>query len=187
MSSFPNFIDRSPNGFVDAICRRIESVMVSFWQETESPDKTYHIPHVHAQYLPVSLTANAERDKSKDYPFVQVVCTEGIISDFHPAANGSEVTIEIYFGGYRNDPDNQGWRIPTAMFWRAMQNLLENKIVEGYLLDSSLEWKQLLSDNPPYYHTKIITKWKGSPPAIEVPFEGVAIPDQGSEEKFEIM
>jgi hypothetical protein len=182
--SFPDFIDRSPVGFVDALCKRLDDVLKSFWQEGEFPDSK-GIPHVHAQYLPVSKTIAEERDKSKDYPIVQVICKGGTVSDFHPAGNGSEMEIIIYFGGYQNSTDNQGWRIPANMLWRAMQDFLDNKIVGGYVLEAPVKWTPLNSREPPYYTAMMETKWKGTPPAIETPFEGASYPHAGSEEKIQ--
>jgi len=182
MGNYPNFIDRSPPGLVDALCTRIGKALESFWQKSEFSDEEFHMPHVHAQYLPVSKTESEERDKTKDYPFVQVICTNGTLSDFHPVANGSEVTVQIYFNGYSNDTDNQGWRIPTAMLWRVLQDLCGEKIVGGYLLEAPVKWSPLNSEDPPYYTAMMETKWKGFPPAIETPFEGAATPSNGSEE-----
>jgi hypothetical protein len=185
MASYPEFINRSPSGLVDALCSRIEKALQSFWQQGEFPDEPEHIPHVHAQYLPVSKTESAERDKTKDHPLVQVICTSGTVSDFHPAANGSEITIHIYFSGYRNDPDNQGWRIPEMMLWRVLQDLCGDKIVNGYLLETPVKWSLLNSRDPPYYTTMMETVWKGAPPAIETPYEGVAVLSKESEETFQ--
>jgi hypothetical protein len=184
MGSYPDFIDRSPSGFVDALCKRLEGVLKSFWQEGEFPDSK-GIPHVHAQYLPVSKTESKERDKSKDYPFVQVICMGGTISDFHPAANGSEMEIDIYFGGYQNSTDNQGWRTPANMLWKVTQDLLDNKIVEGYILKAPIKWTPLNSREPPYYSAMMETIWIGDPPAIETPLEGASALHAGSEEEFQ--
>jgi hypothetical protein len=173
MDSYPDFIDRSPAGFVDALCKRLEGVLKKFWQEGEFPDSK-GVPHIHAQYLPVSKTESEERDKTKDYPLVQVVCIAGTVSDFHPAGNGSEITIQIYFGGYRNDTDNQGWRIPMAMLWRVLQDLLADTILAGYQLNTPVNWTPLSGENPPYYAASMETKWQGSSPAIETPFEGAS-------------
>jgi len=183
--TLPVIINRSPSGLVDALKSRIEKALVSFWQKGELGEEDYHEPYVHAQYLPVSLTSDKEWELSKNYPLVQIICTNGLVSDFQEAKNGSEINIQIYFGGYRNDPDNQGWRIPEAMLWRVMQDLCGNKIENGYILDTPVKWTLLSSKNPPYYTTMMDTKWRGSPPAIETPFEGVAAPGVGSsEEKF---
>jgi len=168
-------INRSPPGLVDALCKRITSVLAqSSWYEAEKHDngnnEEYHTPHVHAQLLPVSKTEDEERDKSKDYPIVQVVCASGTISDFSEVSNGSEIAIEIYFGGYRDETDNQGWRIPMAMLWLVLQDLLANTILEGYQLVAPIEWSpQNGKGLPPYYGAMIETVWKGSPPAVEVP------------------
>ena len=183
--NLPKLIDRSPPGLVDALCSRIEKALQSFWQKSEFGDEEYHTPHVHAQYLPVSLTASKERDKTKDYPFVQVVCTSGAVSDFSPAANGSEITIQIYFNGFNDDTDNQGWRIPAKMLWRVLQDLCADKLVGGYLLDTPIKWSPLNAEEPPYFTAMMETKWRGIPPAIETPFEGAAAPGIGSsEQKF---
>jgi hypothetical protein len=181
--SYPDFIDCSPSGFVDALCKRLDGVLKSFWQEGELPDSK-GIPHVHAQYLPVSKTESEERDKTKDYPIVQVVCITGTVSDFHPAANGSEITIHIYFGGYQNSTDNQGWRIPANMLWKVMQDFLDNKIVDGYILEAPIKWTLLNSRELPYYTAMMETKWKGAPPAIETPFEGLRLFMRGAKENF---
>ena len=177
--------NRRPSGLVDALCIRIKKALVSFWQISEFDEEEVHEPYVHAQYLPVSKTESEERDKTKDYPVVLVVCTSGILSDFSPAVNGSKITIQIHFGGYRNDTDNQGWRIPEAMLWRVMQDLCGDKLCNGYLLETPIEWDVSNLSEPPYYTAMMETKWKGSPPAIETPFEGAAAPGIGSsEEKF---
>ena len=180
-------IDRSPPGLVDALCRRIKSVLSqSFWYPGEFEE--YHTPYVHAQYLPVSKTESEERDESKDYPIVLVICDEGNISDFSEAANGSEISIQIFFGGYSNDTDNQGWRIPAAMLWRVLQDLLADTILGGYQLTVPINW-YASNDNdiiePPYYTAMMKTKWKGRAPAIETPFEGVTALSNESEEKSE--
>ena len=165
-----DFIDRSPSGFVDALCKRIDGVLAkSVLFEGEFPDEEYHKPHVHAQYLPTSKTESEERDKTKDYPLVQVVCTAGEVSDFSDTLKGSVFNVHIYFGGYRNNPDNQGWRIPTNMLWRVMQDLLSNTIVEGYQIEAPIKWSALNSKEPPYYTAMMDTKWTGGPPAVEVP------------------
>ena len=165
-------INRSPPGLVDALCKRLETLLVpSFWYPGEFDDGEYRSPSVHAQLLPVSLTASTERDKSKDYPIVQVVCTSGIISGMSNTVNGSDVNINIYFGGYSKDEDNQGWRIPMAMLWRTLQDLLSNTICGAYKLDTPIKWSPLDKIEPPYFHARIETVWKGSPPAVEVPIE----------------
>jgi hypothetical protein len=135
--------------------------------------------------LPVSKTESEERDKSKDYPIVQVICKGGTVSDFHPAANGSEMEILIYFGGYQNSTDNQGWRIPANMLWRVIQDLLDDKIVAGYLLEAPIKWTPLNSREPPYYTAMMETVWVGCPPAFETPFEGASALQAESEEKIQ--
>jgi len=185
MGNYPNFIDRSPAGQVDALCERIKGALKSFWQEGEFEDEKFHEPYVHAQYLPISETESEERNKTKDYPLVQVVCTTGTVSDFHPAKNGSDMIIQIYFGGWRDNPDNQGWRIPATMLWRVMQDLCADKIVGAYFLETPIKWSVLNSKEPPYYTAMMETKWRGAPPSVEVPFEGAVAPGIGSsEEKF---
>ena len=166
-------IDRSPQGLVDALCARIGKLLASsFWYPAEHNEEEYRTPTVYPQLLPVSLTASPERDKSKDYPIVQVICKSGIISDdMSDVGNGSDVNIDIYFGGYSKDTDNQGWRIPMAMLWRTLQDLLSNTICNGYKLDTPIKWSPLGKNEPPYYHAFLETVWKGSPPAVEVPDE----------------
>ena len=187
MASYPDFIDRSPPGLVDALCSRIEKVLQSFWQETNLENKDYHIPYVHAQYLPVTESEKEEPDETKGYPIVRVICTNGIVSDFHPAENGSELILQIYFGGYRDNPDNQGWRIPTMMFWRVLLDLCSDNLCNGYLLEAPIKWSLQDTGEPPFYSAMMETKWKGAPQAIETPYEGVAALMQESEEKFEIL
>jgi len=180
MGSYSSFIDRSPAGLVDALCERITKTLQPFWQKSEFPDEEFHTPYVHAQYLPVSKTEDEERDKTKDYPVVQVVCTGGVVSDFHPAKNGSDITIQIYFGGFSNETDNQGWRIPAGMLWSVMQDFCSDKICNGYLLDTPIKWTPLNTKEPPYYTAMMETKWSGSPPALEAPFEGATAPESGN-------
>jgi len=162
-------------GFMDALCARIDGVLQrQWWYPAEAADE-FRAPAVHAQYLPVSKTEATDRDKTKDYPLVQVVCTSGEIAGFGEVTHGSEIRHEIYFGGYSNDTDNQGWRIPMAMLWHVMQDLLANTIINGYRLDTPVRWTPLNSREPPYYTAKLETIWKGRPPAIESPDESVGI------------
>jgi hypothetical protein len=185
MGNYPDFINRSPSGLVDALCSRIKTVLQSFWQKGEFPDEPEHIPHVHAQYLPISKTESEERDKTKDYPVVLVVCTSGTVSDFHPSKNGSEIVIQIHFGGYSNETDNQGWRIPELMLWCVLQDLCADKSCNGYLLETPIEWESSNLSEPPYYTAMMETKWKGAPPAVETPFEGISALQEGSGENFQ--
>jgi hypothetical protein len=71
------------------------------------------------------------------------------------------------------------------MLWRVMQDFLDNKIVEGYILEAPVKWSPLNSREPPYYTAMMETKWIGSVPAIETPFEGATALHAGSEEKFQ--
>ena len=171
----PEIVDRSPPALVDALCRRIEKLLVSYWplpEEQEFSDVEPSPPRVHAQYLPVSKTESKERNPSKDWPMVQVVCLSGAITDFKDEVNGSEIIIHIQFGGYNDDENRQGWRIPTGMLWRVLQDLLANTILQGYQLTAPIKWSPLNSREPPYYTAQLETAWKGGPPAVEVPDEG---------------
>jgi hypothetical protein len=177
----PELFDRSPAALVDALCQRIEKVLApSFWYPGE--DGEYHTPHVHAQHLPVSKTESKERNKSKDYPIVQVICVSGEISDFSEVPNGSEIKIQIQFGGYNDEDDNQGWRIPTAMLWRTLQDLLSDTIIVGYQLTAPIKWTPLNSKEPPYFAATMETVWKGCPPAVEVPFDEEFIREESNEQ-----
>ena len=174
-----DIIDRSPPGLVDALCRRIETVLApSFWQPGEFPYEDYHTPFVHAQYLPVSKTEVKDRDKTKDYPIVQVVCMSGTISDFSEIPNGSTINIQILFGGYSKDTDCQGWRIPMQMLWRMLTDLLADTIIAGYQLTAPVKWSPLNSKEPPYFTASMETVWQGCPPAVEVPQEGDIIQEE---------
>jgi len=170
-------VDRTPMGLVDALCARINDSLVSYWQEAEQFEsgvsEQFHAPHVHAQQLPVSLTASQERDKSKDYPVVLVMCESGKIESFSKVDMNASIKISVYFGGYYNKPDNQGWRIPAAMLWQVLRDLLSDTILGGYQLTVPVVWGELNGREPPYYTAKLETIWKGSPPAIEVPYEGI--------------
>jgi len=183
------FINRSPAGFTDMLCKRLEDLLASFWQEAENFDdgdnEDYHIPHVHAQNLPISLTADDERNKTKDFPYVQVVCNEGVIGEFSNAFNGSELHIQILLFGYRNDPDHQGWRISQSMMWRVLQDLLDNTVLGGYQLIEPVKWSLPISEEPPYYAATIETIWKGAPPAVETPNEGVTTERTRNENVFQ--
>ncbi|MDR0546143.1 MAG: hypothetical protein LBG77_00915 [Dysgonamonadaceae bacterium] len=180
-----DLLDRSPQGLVDALCQRIEKLLVSYWplpDEQEFKDHEPSPPRVHAQYLPVSKTESPERNKAKDFPLVQVVCMAGTVSDFSEVSNGSEINIHLYFYGYRKDSDFQGWRIPTSMLWRVLQDLLANTILAGYQLTAPIKWSPLNSENPPYFTAMMETVWKGCPPAVEVPQEGNLFGEQNNEE-----
>lgn len=174
-------IDKSPAGLIDSLCRRFESVLTSFWPlpgEQEFKDSEPRPPFVHAQYLPISSTANAERNPTKDYPIVVVECVKGKVSDFDPARMGSEITIRIHFGGYSEDTDNQGWSIPTNMMWRVMQDLCSRKMQGGYIIDTDMDWISINSREPPYYTAMLETVWRGSPPAVEAVSDGVIANDR---------
>jgi hypothetical protein len=180
-----DLLDRSPPGLVDALCRRIEKLLVSYWplpDEQEFKDDEPSSPRVHAQYLPVSKTESRERNKSKDFPLVQVVCMAGTISDFSEVSDGSEVNIHLYFYGYNKSTDFQGWRIPTSMLWSVLQDLLANTILEGYQLTTPIKWSPLNSENPPYFTAMMETVWKGCPPVVEVPEEGNLFREKNNEE-----
>jgi hypothetical protein len=180
-----DFLDRSPQGLVDALCQRIKKVLVSYWplpDEQEFKDEEPSPPRVHAQYQPVSKTASRERNKEKDFPMVQVVCMAGTVSDFSEVADGSEINIHLYFYGYSKESDFQGWRIPASMLWRVLQDLLANTILAGYQLTPPLKWSPLNSDEPPYFTAMMETVWKGCPPAVEVSEEGNLLGDQNNEE-----
>jgi len=164
-----NITDRSPMGLVDALCTRIEKAFSkSFWYPSEFDSEECLEPHVHAQYLPVSLTENPDRDKSKDYPIVQVILVDGAISDFANTAHGSAMKIQVYFGGYDNNPDNQGWRIPVAMMHAVLQDLLEDRLLGHYELTTPLAWSAINSKEPPYYWAMMETNWIGGPPAAAI-------------------
>jgi len=183
-------IDRTPAGLLDALCGRIKKALNSCWYEAEQfesgDNEDYHDPCVHAQYLPVSKTELEERDKSKDCPVVRVVVTTGVISDFSESSNGSEINIKIYFCGYSNEADRQGWRIPMAMLWRVLQDLLSDTIINGYQLKTPVKWSPLPDENkePPYYTAVIETAWQGDPPTHEIPVGIVDLPGKESTEKF---
>lgn len=175
----PEFLDRSPPGFLDALKKRIEKTLESYWHEGEHPDEPYHNPAIHIQDLPISTTESGERDKSKDCPFVLLVCTGGKIEDFSDVAKGSGINVLIYFRCFSESLDNQGWRLSTNMMWRVLQNLLERTMVEGYQLEAPIEWSPLNSEIPPYYTALAETTWKGCPPAVEV--QGMDIPGMDEE------
>ena len=176
-----NLINRSPSGLVDALCERVDNLLSgSFWMKSEfqkpdvkPEDIEYHTPHVHAQFMPVSLTSDADRDKSKDYPVVLIACTDGTVNNFDPTALSTTLKVMLYFGVWDNTPDNQGWRSAVAMAWRVMQDLMSSKICNGYVLDVPIKLEQLLDKEPPYFSAVLETFWKGAPPAIEVPNEQI--------------
>lgn len=182
-----DLLDRSPPGLVDALCQRIDKLLVSYWplpNEQEFNDDEPTPPRVHAQYLPVSKTESKERNKARDFPLVQVVCMAGTIDDFSQVKDGSEINIHIYFYAYSKDTDFQGWRLPSSMLWRVLQDLLSNTFLVGYQLTTPLRWSPLNSENPPYFTAMMETVWKGCPPAVEVPLEGNFFEDKNNNEEI---
>jgi hypothetical protein len=164
--------DRSPSGLVDGLCGRITKVLApSYWHRGEHEDEEYHTPVVHAQYLPITLTADKERDKSKDYPLVQVFCLGGEIGDFAPVAAASAVSINCYFGAFHDGVSNQGWRLAQSMMWRVLIDLLGDTIIGAYQLKPPVKWSLLGKEDekPPYYTALLETAWRGCPPAEETP------------------
>ena len=171
-----------PTEFIDQLCDRIEKVLTpSWWEAGEFPDEEYHTPVVHAQYLPTSKTGSEQRDKTKDCPVVLVVITSGTMNDFL----SSVVKIQIYFTIWRNDTDNQGWRIAIGMLWAVLQNLLEDRVIGAYQLTTPIEWTPLNTREPPYYTAQLDTVWMGGPPAVSVPGMENNFIGTESEEKFE--
>jgi len=173
-----NILDRSPSGLVDALRKRIEKLLISFWplpEEQEFKDSEPRPPRVHVQYFPISKTASKERNAEKDFPAVMIVCTNGTITDLSEVSDGSIININFYFYGYNKESDNQGWRIPTGMMWRVLQDLLSNTIENGYQLTTPIKWSPLNSVDPPYFTAMLETAWKGQPPAVEVPQDGYPI------------
>lgn len=169
-------IDRTPQGLVDALSERIEKLLQSsFWYPSSENEEEFRTPKVFRQLLPITLTSSPERDNSKDYPIVQVVCTQGLITDFSETSNGSEITIQLIFGGHSTEEDNQGWRIPMAMLWYTLMDLLSNTICNGYQLDTPIKYNPIYTVKQPYYHANIETTWKGCPPALEVPEEDTVL------------
>jgi len=183
-------IDRSVMGFIDALRNRLQILLESFWQEAEQfpggDNEEVHTPHVHAQYLPVTDSGAEVRDMTKDFPNVLIFCNGGIINSFSDAINGSELHVQVLFFGYRDDPDNQGWRIPAAMLWRVLQDLLANTYLNGYQVVTPIRWDLPISEEPPYYAATMDTVWKGAPPAVEVPIGSNESFGNGSEEKFPV-
>ena len=164
--SYPNLIDNSPMGLVDALVARISKVITpSWWQEAEFDDEEFHTPVIHAQYLPTSRTEVLGRDSSKDYPLVQVFCSGGTLESFVPASLPSKINVKIICGGYSKNPDNQGWRIPTAMTWRILQDFFARRQLAGYQMKLPVSWSMLPDREPPYWATVVETIWQGSVPA----------------------
>ena len=172
-------LDRTPMGLIDALCERVNNLLKdSFWlksefsksnSENEIDENTEFLsPHVHAQYLPTSLTENKERDKTKDYPIVLIMCLDGTIADLTAARFGSTLKINFYFGVWDNNTDNQGWRLAMSMAWQVMQNLMSNKNCNGFILDTPVKWSPATNREPPYYAATLETTWKGSVPSVEV-------------------
>ena len=181
MNSYPVFIDRSPPGFLEALRNRIEKVLSeSFWYPSEFAPEEFTSPNVHVQNLPVSKTESKERLKSKDYPIVVVEWIDHAVSDFEPTAMGYEITVAISFGCYWNDIDNQGWTIPVRMMRAVEIDLCDNKVLEGYILQS-YKGKPGNTQEPPYYTAGLETKWAGAPPAVEVPTEDDFIREEDNE------
>jgi len=58
-----------------------------------------------------------------------------------------------------------------AMLWRTLQDLLSNTICGAYKLGTPIKYTPLGKGEPPYYQAELLTVWKGSPPAVEVPNE----------------
>lgn len=154
----PNLIDTSPAGLIDSLAERVKKILeVSWWYPNEAGDGQ-HTPAVHAQYLPLR-TVTSERDDARDFPLVQVFHDEGEMVENDEASQ----RIIIAFGGWDLDKTAQGWRIPTAMMWAVLQDLLANPFLEAFQLIRPVKWSlpRLSEDeHPPYFTATITTTWK---------------------------
>lgn len=159
-------IDNSPMGLVDGLVIRLNRLLApSWWHDNEFEEA--HTPHVHAQYLPVSRTADDERNKSRDYPLIQVYHDSG-------KADKTGKTVEllgnpalkliIWFGGWHDDPA-LGWRIPVGMLWQTVLDLYSNPFMGAYQLIAPIEWEAPRETEPPYWSAELTTIWECSPPA----------------------
>lgn len=159
----PDLIDNSPLGLVDALVLRISKALAaSWWHDNEFGEA--HTPHVHTQFLPIRKASDIVRDESRDFPLVQVFHSAGKLESLDAAA----LTILILFGGWDNGENNQGWRIPVAMMWAVLQDLLADPFLGAYKLAVPIDWTVPFEGDPPYWDTTLTTTWVGATPARDV-------------------
>ncbi|MDR1704870.1 MAG: hypothetical protein LBS19_09355 [Clostridiales bacterium] len=130
----------------------------SWWYPNEHIGEA-NDPHVHVQYLPVSDVSSAEPDESKYFPLVQLVHISG---EMDKSLDEAKQTVIILFGGWDGGADNNGWRIPSAMLWAVLQDLLNRPIIGGFKFVPPVEWSLPYNDNGPYYTASLTTAWECS-------------------------
>ena len=152
-----NLIDNSPMGLVDALAERLKKILSnSWWHESEKGD-SFHSPHIHTQFLPVSI-ATEERPLERDLPIIRIYHSTGKMDDMEDAI----LTVLIAAECYDNNNNAQGWRLPLALLWAILQDLLSDHFVSGFELTTPIEWLPTDVDdvNPPYWGASLLTTWK---------------------------
>jgi len=148
-------INNSPAGFMDLLAKRLEAVLESFWHANDKSNA--HEPQVHVMALPLSLAQSVERDTSRDWPIVRLYHEMGaIVGDELETA---DLTVHIAFGGWNEEPENQGWRIPHNMLWATLQDLLADTRLGAYELVTPVTWQFPDNDQPPFWDASLTTTW----------------------------
>jgi len=152
-----NLIDNSPMGLVDALAERLDKILgSSWWHESEKGD-SFHHPYIHKQYLPVSI-ATEERVAERDLPIIRIFHSSGKMDNMEDAT----ITIILAAACYDDDNNAQGWRLPMALLWAVLQDLLANSFVSSFEMTNPIEWMPSDADdgNPPYWNASLVTTWK---------------------------
>jgi len=154
-------LDNSPAGLVDSIAERVRNTLDKSWWYQSEHSEEYRTPHVHSQYLPIRNVSDEENDESRQFPIIQVFHAQGEIK----ANTFDEATqkIIIAFGGWDLSITAQGWRIPTAMMWAVLQNLVAHPFIGSFEMTAPIEWslpKLSEDEHPPYFTATLTTTWK---------------------------
>ena len=150
-------LDNSPAGFMDLLAERLDRTLRSFWHANEYSEQ--HEPYMHVQALPITRAQAVERNESRDWPIVRLFHHTGIATISGQDSNSADLTIHIEFGGWNEDEENQGWRIPHAMMWAILQDLLADTRLGAYQLIDPLTWEFPDSEKPPFWGAILTTTW----------------------------
>ncbi len=163
-----NIIDNSPLGLMDGLAERIRGILKdSWWYPNEHGDEQ-HTPAVHVQLMSNVRAGARDRDPSRDFPLVQIVYMSGKIKETDTAVHKAA----IYFGGWNDSDKCDGWRIPSAMLWAVLQDLLAKPFLKAFELNQSdTEWTLPVPSEepplPPYFTAELVTGWTSRYPMDE--------------------
>ena len=106
-------------------------------------------PHVFLQELPIPQD---EYDAAfSELPYIIVHLSGGEIEDWDSSNAHTEITVELYFGIYNNDPDRSGHVELLNMIQRIENHFGICRRVHNFSVKPSFRWVLDEEDRHPYY------------------------------------